>query len=92
LFAGLGIGIRFALADLAFELHQLHLGLRLAALHLLLGRFEGRGFVDAFDVRTGERKWRFYTAPSDPSKPQDSPLYEMAKEGIDLKSIEWAAH
>jgi len=21
-----------------------------------------------------------------------SPLYEMAKEGIDLKSIEWAAH
>lgn len=39
---------------------------------------DGRGFVDAFDIRTGERKWRFYTAPSDPSKPQDSPLYEMA--------------
>lgn len=37
-----------------------------------------RGFVDAFDVDTGEHKWRFYTVPSDPSKPQDSPLYEMA--------------
>jgi quinohemoprotein ethanol dehydrogenase len=39
---------------------------------------DGRGFVDAFDIRTGERSWRFYTAPNDPSKPQDSPLYEMA--------------
>ena len=37
-----------------------------------------RGFVDAFDARTGARKWRFYTAPGDPAKPQDSALYEKA--------------
>lgn len=37
-----------------------------------------RGFVEAFDAKTGARRWRFYTVPGDPSKPQDSPLYEMA--------------
>jgi quinohemoprotein ethanol dehydrogenase len=37
-----------------------------------------RGFVDAFDAATGQHKWRFYTVPGDPSKPQDSPLYDMA--------------
>lgn len=37
-----------------------------------------RGFVDALDVKTGKRRWRFYTVPGDPSKKQDSPLYEMA--------------
>ncbi len=37
-----------------------------------------RGYVDAFDARTGARKWRFYTAPGDPAKPHDSPLYEKA--------------
>ena len=34
-----------------------------------------RGYVTAYDVKTGAQKWRFYTVPSDPSKPQDSPLY-----------------
>lgn len=37
-----------------------------------------RGHVDALDARTGEHRWRFYTVPGDPAKPQDSPLYEMA--------------
>ena len=37
-----------------------------------------RGFVDALDVKTGKRRWRFYTVPGDPAKPQDSPLYDMA--------------
>ncbi len=37
-----------------------------------------RGYVDALDDRTGEQRWRFYTVPGDPSKDQDSPLYEMA--------------
>jgi quinohemoprotein ethanol dehydrogenase len=27
-----------------------------------------RGFVDAFDAKTGQRAWRFYTVPGDPSK------------------------
>ncbi|MDH4560502.1 hypothetical protein E8F06_05815 [Pseudomonas sp. BN411] len=29
-----------------------------------------RGFVDAYDERTGRRLWRFHTVPDDPSKPQ----------------------
>ena len=36
-----------------------------------------RGYVDAFDAKTGDHRWRFYTVPDDPSKPQ-SALYEMA--------------
>lgn len=36
-----------------------------------------RGYVDAFDAETGDHRWRFYTVPDDPSKPQ-SALYEMA--------------
>ncbi len=37
-----------------------------------------RGFVDALDVKTGKRRWRFYTVPGDPAEKQDSPLYDMA--------------
>jgi len=37
-----------------------------------------RGHVDAFDVKTGRHVWRFYTVPGDPSKPQESALYEQA--------------
>ena len=37
-----------------------------------------RGFVDAFDGKTGARKWRFYTVPEDPAKGQDSKVMEMA--------------
>ena len=37
-----------------------------------------RGYVDAFDARTGVRRWRFYTVPGDPDKPQDNALYKMA--------------
>ena len=38
----------------------------------------GRGYVDAFDARSGNHVWRFYTVPGDPAKPQDSELYERA--------------
>src|SRR5579871_1565829 len=27
-----------------------------------------RGFIDAYDIATGRRAWRFYTVPGDPSK------------------------
>lgn len=37
-----------------------------------------RGFVDAFDAETGKHRWRFYTVPEEPSKPQGSPIHEMA--------------
>ena len=37
-----------------------------------------RGFVEAFDAVTGQRKWRFYTSPGDPAKPQEDAVQEMA--------------
>jgi PQQ-dependent dehydrogenase (methanol/ethanol family) len=38
-----------------------------------------RGFVDAFDGATGQRKWRFYTVPDDPAKgKQETEVLEMA--------------
>ena len=33
--------------------------------------FGGRGFVTAYDARTGRRVWRFYTVPGDPAGPPD---------------------
>lgn len=37
-----------------------------------------RGFVSAYDVQTGAQRWRFYTVPGDPAKPQESPALERA--------------
>ncbi|WP_395671689.1 PQQ-binding-like beta-propeller repeat protein [Phenylobacterium sp.] len=37
-----------------------------------------RGFVDAFDAKTGKRVWRVYTVPGDPSKPFETPQMELA--------------
>ncbi len=39
-----------------------------------------RGFVTAYDVKTGEQKWRFYTVPGDRNQPQESPALEAALE------------
>lgn len=44
-----------------------------------------RGFVEAFDARTGRRSWRFYTMPGDPSQPFESKTMEMA-------SKTWGTH
>ena len=37
-----------------------------------------RGYVTAYDARTGEVAWRFYLVPGDPSKPFEHPEMEMA--------------
>ncbi|TXH57280.1 MAG: hypothetical protein E6Q93_13225 [Burkholderiaceae bacterium] len=38
-----------------------------------------RGYVDAFDQKTGKRQWRFYTVPADPAKgKQKTPELEKA--------------
>src|SRR5260370_1012634 len=34
------------------------------------GEYGIRGFIDAYDAATGERKWRFYTGPG-PPEPRD---------------------
>lgn len=39
-----------------------------------------RGFIDAYDIATGHRAWRFYTVPGDPSKGfEDDAQREAAK-------------
>ncbi len=37
-----------------------------------------RGYVTAYDVKTGAQLWRFYTVPGDPSKPQEHPDLDIA--------------
>ncbi|MBH0111874.1 PQQ-dependent dehydrogenase, methanol/ethanol family [Novosphingobium sp. YJ-S2-02] len=37
-----------------------------------------RGYVSAYDARTGKRAWRFYTVPGDPAKGFENPAMEMA--------------
>ena len=37
-----------------------------------------RGFVDAYDAKTGQRAWRFYTVPGDPSKPFENEAMRKA--------------
>jgi quinohemoprotein ethanol dehydrogenase len=37
-----------------------------------------RGYVSAYDARTGDLAWRFYTVPGDPSLPFESPALERA--------------
>ena len=39
-----------------------------------------RGYVSAYDVSTGEMKWRFYTVPGDRNKPQENFALEAALE------------
>jgi PQQ-dependent dehydrogenase (methanol/ethanol family) len=37
-----------------------------------------RGYISAYDARTGELAWRFFTVPGDPSKPFEHAELEMA--------------
>lgn len=39
-----------------------------------------RGYISAYDARTGELVWRFYTVPGDPSQPFESAAMEAAAE------------
>ena len=39
-----------------------------------------RGFVTAYDAKTGEEVWRFYTVPGNPAEPFENPILEMAAE------------
>tara|TARA_B110001469_G_scaffold61028_1_gene58563 strand:+ start:304 stop:2511 length:2208 start_codon:yes stop_codon:yes gene_type:complete len=39
-----------------------------------------RGYITAYDVKTGVQLWRFYTVPGDPKKPQENPALEAALE------------
>ncbi len=45
-----------------------------------------RGYVDAFDVNTGHRAWRFYTVPGDPKKPVEN---DAMRKAMPTWSGEW---
>ena len=38
-----------------------------------------RGYISAYDAKTGKLVWRFYTVPGDPAKPAESKAMEMAR-------------
>ncbi len=52
--------------------YSLTMAPRIAGNKVIVGTAGGdhptRGFVDAYDIATGKRAWRFYTVPGDPSK------------------------
>jgi quinohemoprotein ethanol dehydrogenase len=41
-------------------------------------RGETRGFFDAYDAMSGQRSWRFYTVPGDPSQPYENEAMRAA--------------
>ena len=45
-----------------------------------------RGYVTAFNRKTGKQAWRFYTVPGDPKKPFEHPELEMASKTWDPDS------
>ncbi|PCJ39440.1 MAG: PQQ-dependent dehydrogenase, methanol/ethanol family [Alphaproteobacteria bacterium] len=45
-----------------------------------------RGYVSAYDLKTGKLSWRFYTVPGDPKKPFEHPELEMASKTWDPNS------
>ena len=51
------------------------------------GEFGVRGYVTAYDAKTGKEDWRFYTVPGDPSKPFEHP--EMEEAAKTWKGGEW---
>ena len=40
--------------------------------------FGQRGYLTAYDAETGEKAWRFFTVPGDPSQPFEHPEMELA--------------
>ncbi len=40
--------------------------------------FGVRGYVTAYDAKTGNQAWRFFTVPGDPGKPYESKIMETA--------------
>ncbi len=51
------------------------------------GEFGVRGYVSAYDTKTGDLDWRFFTVPGDPSKPFEHP--EMETAASTWKGGEW---
>jgi quinohemoprotein ethanol dehydrogenase len=50
------------------------------------GEYGVRGYVTAYDLLTGEQKWRFFIVPDDPANGYESPEMEMASKTWDPNS------
>ena len=50
------------------------------------GEFGVRGYITAYDLATGEERWRFYLVPGDPDKGFEHPEMEMASKTWDPNS------
>ena len=51
------------------------------------GEYGVRGYVTAYNAKSGKQEWRFYTVPGDPSKPFEHP--EMEEAAKTWKGGEW---
>jgi len=64
------------------DLYTITMAPRIAGGKVIVGISGGdkptRGFVDAYDARTGAKSWRFYTVPGDPSKPFENEAMRAA--------------
>jgi len=54
------------------------------------GEFGVRGYVTAYDLQSGEQKWRFFIVPADPKNGFENDAMEMASKTWDPASY-WAA-
>jgi quinohemoprotein ethanol dehydrogenase len=64
------------------DLYTITMAPRIAGGKVIVGVSGGdkptRGFFDAYDAKTGQRSWRFYTVPGDPSKPFENEAMRVA--------------
>ena len=47
-----------------------------------------RGFIDGYDATTGQRAWRFYTVPGDPSKGFENEAMRKAADDLERRVVE----
>jgi quinohemoprotein ethanol dehydrogenase len=64
------------------DLYTITMAPRIAGSKVIVGVSGGdkptRGFFDAYDAKTGQRSWRFYTVPGDPAKPYENDAMRTA--------------
>ena len=50
------------------------------------GEYGARGYVSAYDARSGKLRWRFHIVPGNPAKPQENPALAVALRTWDTKA------
>lgn len=49
--------------------------------------FDARGYFTAYEADTGKQRWRFFTVPGDPERPQEHPELDAAVKTWDAASL-----